>query len=274
MTLSHHFMLNSSVNFLVGNTPIRLEDYANFEAYYEAFKAVGEKQIKLIRDEFEELRDRGFEARNVKEVRDGLGDVIVTLDGLLYRLNIPYTNVFAPALPVLDAHVRNGIERSGISPFHFQHRLRVISGALGDLLGRVVNFQSGNLHAFRQRCAEPAELIYLQVYALAYELGVDLADDQEEIFYSNMSKFDTDLETAEKGLVKYSNMGVAAALFPKEVEGITYHVIKSTEDRVIGGRPFPAGKFLKSVNFKEPNLSPLRNGALLGKLFITAEELA
>lgn len=270
---SHHLLLNSTVNNLVGNEPVELADFANFEAYEEQFKLVARKQLKLIRDEFEELRDRGFAAKDIKEVRDGLGDVIVTMDGLLYRLGIPYANVFAPALPVLDPETRTMLETSGVVPFRIQSRLRTIERALGTLMERTQSEIAGNVAAFKAHIGETAEIVYLQVYALAYELGVDLAADQRAIFISNMTKFDTDTEVAAQGLRKYENMGVAAALFPKNVEGVVYYVIKSTEDRVIGDRPFPAGKFLKSVLFKEPDLEPLRDGALLGKMFVTAADI-
>lgn len=269
----HHLLLNAAVNSLVGNDPVDLVNFANFEAYEEQFKLVARKQLKLIRDEFEELRDRGFRDRSVQEVRDGLGDVIVTMDGLLYRLGVPYTNVFAPALPVLDLETRKALELSGVMTFRIQDRLRTIDRALGVLMDRTQAVFLGNITAFKARIGETAEIVYLQVYALAYELGVDLAADQQAIYKSNMTKFDTDTAVAAQGLRKYENMGVAAALFPKEVDGVIYHVIKSTEDRVIGDRPFPAGKFLKSVLFKEPELEPLRDGALLGKLFVTAADI-
>jgi len=259
----HHLLLNSHINFIVSNEPVESKDFKDFSEFLAKVGEVANKQHKLINDEYEELRDRGLAAQNIKEVRDGLGDIIVTTDGLLYRLGIPYTNIFAPALPVLDPQ---SVNRSAtINSIH--ERLYGLELNLRALQDRLNDSNYGSHARFLQRIAGTAEQVYLNVYALAYQLGVDLAADQRAIYTSNLTKFDTDESVAQQGLAKYEAMGVAAALYPKEVDGVVYYVIKCTEDRVIKGRPFPAGKFLKSVLFQEPVLDPLPEGALLNTLF-------
>lgn len=261
----HHLHLNGHINFIVGNEPVDAAGFKDFSKFLNKVKEVAGKQHKLINDEYVELRDRGMAAENVKEVRDGLGDIIVTLDGLLYRLDIPYTNIFAPALLPLDFEVLNKQRRATIS--NLSNRLHFLEMALRTLNERLQDSNYGDHQGYLRTVANTAEVIYAQVYALAYDLGVDIAADQRSIYASNLTKFDTDEAVAQQGLAKYEAMGVAAALFPKEVDGVVYYVIKSTEDREVDGRPFPAGKFLKSVLFQEPVLDDLREGALLSTLF-------
>lgn len=259
----HHLLLNSHINFIVSNEPVDSKDFKDFSKFLTKVKEVAAKQHKLINDEYNELRDRGLAAQNIKEVRDGLGDIIVTTDGLLYRLGIPYTNIFAPALPVLDPQTFN--RAAAINSIH--DRLYMLEQNLRALKDRLEDSNYGSHPRYLASVAGTAEQVYLNVYALAYQLGVDLAADQRAIYVSNLTKFDTDEAVAQQGLAKYAAMGVAVALFPKEVDGVVYHVIKSTEDREVDGRPFPAGKFLKSVLFQEPVLDPLPEGALLNTLF-------
>lgn len=45
-------------------------------------------QLKLIQSEFNELKDKGIAARNVKELRDGIADLLVTVYGLAHRAGI------------------------------------------------------------------------------------------------------------------------------------------------------------------------------------------
>lgn len=49
--------------------------------------SVADFQLKLIKDEFNELCD-GVESRDINEVRDGIADVLVTVYGLAHRLGI------------------------------------------------------------------------------------------------------------------------------------------------------------------------------------------
>ncbi len=259
----HHLLLNSHINFIVSNEPVDSKEFKDFSEFLAKVGEVANKQHKLINDEYEELRDRGLAAQNIKEVRDGLGDIIVTTDGLLYRLGIPYTNIFAPAQPVLDPQSVN----RGATIGNIYERLYSLEQNLRALKDRLNDSNYGNHSHHLRRIASTAEQVYVNVYALAYEMGVDIAADQRAIYASYLTKFDTDEAVAQQGLAKYEAMGVPVALFPKEVDGVVYYVIKCTEDRVIKGRPFPAGKFLKSVLFQEPVLDPLPEGALLNTLF-------
>jgi hypothetical protein len=47
-----------------------------------------EHQFNVIREEFEELRDKGLGAKNWKEVKDGIGDILVVAYGMAYRCNL------------------------------------------------------------------------------------------------------------------------------------------------------------------------------------------
>jgi hypothetical protein len=46
------------------------------------------KQFKFIHEEYEELRDKGLGAKNWKEVKDAIGDILVVTYGMAYRCNI------------------------------------------------------------------------------------------------------------------------------------------------------------------------------------------
>jgi len=50
--------------------------------------SVLEHQFNVIREEFEELRDKGLGAKNWQEVKDGLGDILVVTYGLAYRCSL------------------------------------------------------------------------------------------------------------------------------------------------------------------------------------------
>lgn len=69
-----NFRLTSMINAIAGNPP---------NAGWEAI----DKQIDIIRSEFNELRD-GIAARDIHELRDGIQDLLFTVYGLAHRAGI------------------------------------------------------------------------------------------------------------------------------------------------------------------------------------------
>jgi len=242
-----HFELNSLVNTIVNNLPISEDDVSTL-------MQVIKRQRDLIHDEFDEL-STGIKERNISEVRDGIADVIVTVDGMYFRVGLEYPRVelWSNRDLSIDEHVRS-IEVS----LKLMEEM-VAAGLDGNTVGY-----------FKHRVKVYCDSILYSCYRLSQEYGIDLLADQEAVFASNMTKFDTDIEVARRGVAKYAEMGVKTDVFPNKIDGLTYHVIKCTEDSVdAAGKKYNAGKFLKSVFFKEPELQPLAANAPIFELFGT-----
>lgn len=239
--MKHHSELNAHINTIVGNNLI---DTSDFAATIEVLR----RQHDLINSEYEEMV-AGVAANDVNEIRDGLGDVIVTVDGMYHRLGLEY--------PRYDLWDKSG---------YTIDELIVMIGADLEILREFTqaadygNSKGFFLHKVKTQC----DAILWAVYMLGKLWGVDLQADQEAIYASNMSKFDTDIEVARKGIEKYAALAVDTAVVPNEINGLTYHVIKCVATSVgTDGKKYSIGKFLKSIYFKEPVLVPLPAGAPL-----------
>ncbi len=228
----NHFQLNARINTIASNLPI---DNSIPDLVLDILRA----QVKLIRDEFNELKD-GVAADVRKEVRDGIADVIVTVDGLLFRLGL---EMHEPKLQPLSADARNG------GHLQFLRRLDTLISALeyyrdGSHTAVDVNHIQTLCQALINNTRQFAELNY-----------VDLDADQVEVYESNLSKFDTDMDEVGKTIRKYLDLGVETEIAEATIDGVTYYVVKSAYDQQGGdNKSYPKGKFLKSVNFREPNL--------------------
>lgn len=241
-----HFELNSLINTIPGNNPVDLNDTA-------AALEVVRRQRDLIQSEFEELRDDGIKAKNITEVRDGIADVIVTVDGMYFRLGLEYPRV----------HLW---EPQGLSVEELLRTIEVDLTMIGEML--TTGLRDTTMGYFQHRLKVYCDSILHATYELSGKLGIDLINDQEAVFASNMTKFDTDVEVARRGVAKYAELGVKTDLFPNQIDGLTYWVIKCTEDCVdVKGKKYGAGKFLKSIFFKEPELLPLAANAPIYELF-------
>ena len=240
-----HLALNKHVNTVVGNHPI---DPTTQRAEW---CAAGKRQIDLILDEAKELRD-GIElskqgeqhhAKARQEIRDGVADVIVTLDGLVHRLSLN--------LPDLTIVIENH-DRAPVDKYEYEwllNHLQVLEQMLAELCAdseKTIDFDALYSHLFDA---------YEATYDLARAWDININADQVAVYESNMSKFDLDKATAMTGVLKYAELGVKTDLFPNDIDGQTYYVIKCVEDCVDSkGKTHRAGKFLKSVNFREPVL--------------------
>lgn len=241
----HHFELNSLINTIVGNLPLGEDDIP-------AMMQVISRQRDLIDDEFEELR-AGVNTRNVTEVRDGVADVIVTVDGMYFRLGLEY-----PRLEIGRDRVH--------SPAECLRAMEVDLSMIKQMLA--AGLDSNTVGYFKHRLKVYCDSILWACYDLSEAYGICIQRDQEAVFASNMSKFDTDIEVGRRGVEKYAALGVKTDLFPNEIDGLTYWVIKCTETCVGNdGKKYGVGKFLKSVYFKEPVLEPLPANAPIFELF-------
>ena len=240
--LPDHLRLNAIVNTVVGNNPI------DHSADLATWIKVGLKQIDLIIDEADELKagvnvfTTGSDTDRLKaftEIRDGVADVIVTLDGLVHRLALPFP---------IDLTAGDPAPSSVLEVEFLMDRLEKIRDAIENIDG--VNVLPDMLDAL---VAEA----YAATYRIAEAYKIDVAVDQVAVYESNMSKFDLDKQTALAGVEKYARLGVVVDIheIPTEENGetFTYYVLKSSYDQTgIDGKSYPGGKFLKSVHYREP----------------------
>jgi Domain of unknown function (DUF4406) len=255
--MDHHFKLNSHFNQVGGNLTLTNLIMAlnnpkfNESEYLDHFYTIALRQAGLIAEEFQELLD-GHKHLNITEVRDGLGDTIVTVDGLFYRLELKYPDTSKWIDRRADAAVALDFAKHSIE----------------SLLAAANDKDALSVEDTRTMFETLGMGILLSMYQLAQKYGIDLQTDQEAIYLSNMSKFDTDEEVAIAGVVKYAELGVKAELVPSTFDGVTYYVIRCTESTVgSNGKTFKIGKILKSVKFQEPQLTTLSNDSPILAIF-------
>ena len=98
------------------------------------------------------------------------------------------------------------------------------------------------------------------VYGLAHRAGIDADADFLEVVRSNMFKFDANEEDCMLTAEKYSQQGVSTnAFIMRDTEANrVYYITRSAKDQNDHREKFlPAGKWLKSHNFEEPQYEPL-----------------
>lgn len=88
------------------------------------------------------------------------------------------------------------------------------------------------------------------IYFVAANCNVDIDKALTSIYDSNMTKFCKDQEELEASIQAYADMGVEV-IEDKGTE-FPFKVIRSAKEQEVGGKLYSAGKFLKSVSFKEP----------------------
>lgn len=241
-----HYLLNSTVNLIAGNAPTKDDDR----------RVISAAQLALIDEEFREFL-AAWAARDRRGIRDGLADMVVTLDGWFYRMGFSAQEVET----ALDAQrwLDGYIEERDIGKSDYS------------LIGLLCTTPRPALTNERDTddyvnpldplvFSSAISRMLLIVESLCKALAVDLAADQWEVYCSNMSKFDTSEEDAAFTRAKYAQLDVVTETIkqvaPASTEGgesRTYWVTKSTHDQTgRDGKQYPRGKFLKSVRFREP----------------------
>lgn len=245
-TTTDHFGMNAMVNNVAGNSIAK---------DYSGVRFVWTKQLPLIISEFSEL-SAGLLAHDLKEIRDGAADVIVTAEGMIHRLGIgSYGFAVEKELTIPEIMVRISdllIELNNADSFFDQNPIFVKA--------------SDDSEVMNSDIIKPYIALVSYMYSLSNILGLPVNVDQEAVFESNMSKFDTDLAVAEQGLEKYRKAGIDVRIQENFVNGTTYYIIKSAKDQIVNGKDYPEGKFLKSVNFFEPRLAPIDVEVVLQRL--------
>lgn len=190
-------------------------------------------QTRIIRSEIDELLT-GIRESNEHEIRDGIADVLFTVAGMYGRmgLTIPTEFYMSELRDTANASVTLSILAGRLSSSdETEEGIEQLYGALKDLVGIC--------------------------YGVAFLYNFPVLDDLNTVILSNWSKFDSTPDDAEKTRYKYSNIGIATRQELRETSsGRKLYVTYSLSDQFgEGGKEYPAGKWLKSVNFQEPNFN-------------------
>lgn len=95
--------------------------------------------------------------------------------------------------------------------------------------------------------------VLVTTYGAAHRAGIDANADHLAVTMSNLSKFDLTLQDASKTHEKYKELGIETNLLQQQIGYDTYYVTVSAKNQAdTNGKFYPSGKFLKSINFKEP----------------------
>ena len=280
-TLAVSLQLNSTINLIASNKPA-----TNTEEFIAAVRA----QLPIIREEIKEtIKALTYpETAKPNELADGLADIIVTVDGLRFRCGLTLNTLTDGITSIRSQSTFHHSTRAASScdrwrktfadkdikflePHQYESGTNVDAwetiDSLHDALDLLETLNSIFEADVFSGLSSPEHMIealkfpldvfcalcYCTTKTIAETFSLSLAFGQHLVYRSNLSKFDTDEATALLGLEKYQNLGIDVALYPATVNGITYHVIKSSRDQTVGDKHYPQGKFLKSVNFREPN---------------------
>lgn len=236
--------INARLNEVAGN-PAFSADLAEDEVHARI-----RHQCGLIVEEAEETL-QGLSAGDVELVRDGLADVLVTVTGLLHR-----------AYPT-EKHTWEFDKALFPGPVYYP--TETLSLAINSLSNYGASFKkisqgemAIDMDELRQACFHL--VTFVQLFATI--TGIPLFEDHAAVSRSNMSKFDTDRETAELTVAKYAALGIDVEIRETVYGETNYFVVVSAKDQEVemfatdgtsnGIRQFPKGKFLKSVNYQEP----------------------
>lgn len=104
------------------------------------------------------------------------------------------------------------------------------------------------------------EELDLYINALCKHYNINLTEMIEQITLSNMSKLCKDKEEEEATLNKYRSEGVEVYAKPSPLlqeNGNPYLVVYSSKEQTVNGKVYRADKFLKCVNWFEPDLTKI-----------------
>lgn len=209
-------------------------------------------QAKNLYDELDELRDDGFslliknpsDREGRKEMVDAVADLLVFLYGLPHFLNVDYveakpnqhiiellqdlegeefyTSVYDDIKDRIDAIIESILDKSSIE----------------EMMDEIVSLDS-----------------YLMSLAEFY--NADVTSLIQKVTDSNMSKLCLNDEDTEATLNFYRNKGVDVYSNNSPLiqeNGQPFQVVYSSCEQTVGGKVYRAHKFLKCVNWFEPDL--------------------
>lgn len=132
------------------------------------------------------------------------------------------------------------------------HQLRIIESEFNEMRDGIKARDIGEMR-------DGIQDLLFTVYGLAWRAGIDADVDFAEVVRSNLTKFDDNEEDALRTQQKYEAIGVHTRCLKVSAEnGRVFYVTKSAVDQQgLDGKSYPAGKYLKSVRFEDPQYVPL-----------------
>lgn len=180
-------------------------------------------RVKLIKEEFNELED-GFKKNNRKELADGLTDLLYVVVGTLIALGLPdcinnfiYSEFISDKDNTVDTRISIDILRHHI--IGIEKRINMNLDKLQYILSQMV----------------------IEIYNISVQNKINLNKTFDIIHKNNMSKICKTEREACETVLKYKNLGIETMVH----ENAGYYVVVRTDD----------GKIMKSINWKEPDLS-------------------
>jgi hypothetical protein len=209
-------------------------------------------QAKNLYDELDELRDDGFallikdpqDKDGRKEMVDAIADLLVFLYGLPHFLNVNYVEAKA------NQHIVEFLSEIPTPELY-----TTVYDDIKNLIDAVI--ESIQEKATANEMME--EIISLDTYlmSLAAFYKIDVTKLVQKVTDSNMSKLcENDADTAatlkfyrDKGVDVYSKDSPLI-----QSNGKPFQVVYSSSEQTVGGKVYRAHKFLKCVNWFEPDL--------------------
>lgn len=112
--------------------------------------------------------------------------------------------------------------------------------------------QPGDIRQLNRFAETKLASAMVELFAMVEFMGLDVHQNQQAVIDSNMSKFDTTLEDAQKSMQKYIDKGIEVEIVESVYAETTYFIIKSTKDQIVDFKDYPKGKYLKADKFFEP----------------------
>lgn len=215
-------------------------------------------QVRLIEEEmYQELKGAEFEG-DVYAMLDAIGDSITVIDGLAHKCGLNGYSSHCDVLGLMAQPQPYAQQVIGLEEFYEIPRY-VSENEVG-----LLTFELWRWHRS-----------FIEAYSI--RKGFDPLKVYEEVHNSNMSKFCETPEEVVKSLEKYLHdyglTAITQTLAYKEgvvnilgvnpnvdlkVEFVNgKYVIKTNREVYMGDKRVPPGKFLKGINFKEPDFSDL-----------------
>lgn len=241
---------NYRMTAMINNTAGNKADPENIEGLL--------KQLTLIEHEVEEgLSHINDLKTNSDALRDDVCDILFTGYGLAHRMGLSVDQVMLNAEQTNYTQVKEGVVRFindndgyvGLNTLRDQHL--AIIGVLDGIRNIISEVGvTPDVHSY-------VKLILCKAYEIGVFCGYPVSDDYIEVVESNISKFDKSIENAYLTQEKYLDLAVVTNVTETTLEYTdrreVVYVTRSAVDQIGNdGAKYPEGKWLKSIDFKEP----------------------
>lgn len=250
----------SDMNTAFGNIKgLALEETAVKDAKIISDKGVSRlvAQARNLYDELDELRDDGFtvlerepkSASGRKEMFDAIADLIVFLYGVGHFVDIPINKKHDWYTARLAEELKNYSNTVLYIKIYEE-----IKSMIDELIASIEHKDVELIDLFMHRLNSKITALCISKAKPGYDL--DLLIDR--VTDSNMSKLCRNDEELEATLKFYRDKGVE--VYSKESplaqeSGKPYLVVYSSKEQTVDGKVYRADKFLKNVNWFEPDIT-------------------